>query len=105
MSRTVLFWILYFNIYINYLFWSINEADVCNFADDTTLYACDMSLSSVLKKLEHDSLLAIEWFEANYMKLNADKCHLLVAGHKHEWVWAQLGNEKYGKVKKKNYLG
>ena len=32
----------------------------------------NMSLSSVLKKLEHDSLLAIEWFEANCMKLNAE---------------------------------
>ena len=62
------------------LFCIIDGADVCSFADATTLYACDMSLSSVHKQLEHNSLLAIEWFEANYMKLNAEKCHLLVAG-------------------------
>ena len=84
---------LLFNIYLNDLFWIIEETDVCNFADDTTLYTCDMDLETVLRKLEHDSLLAIEWFEANYMKLNKDKCHLLVAGHKHEWVWAKIGEE------------
>ena len=84
---------LLFNIYLNDLFWNIEEIYVCNFADDTTLYACDMDLETVLSKLEHDSLLAIEWFEANYLKLNKDKCHLLVAGHKYEWVWAKIGDE------------
>ena len=42
---------LLFNIYINDLFWNNEEADVCNFADDTTLYACDMNLETVLRKL------------------------------------------------------
>ena len=32
-----------------------------------------MELKTVVRKLEHDSLLAIEWFEANYMKLHKDK--------------------------------
>ena len=35
-----------------------------------------MSLENLLKKLEHDSFLAIEWFQNNYMKLNEDKCDL-----------------------------
>ena len=96
---------LLFNIYINDLFWNIEEADVCNFADDTTLYACDMNLETVLRKLEHDSLLVIEWFEANDMKLNADKCHLLVAGHKHEWVYAKIGNEKIWESNDEKLLG
>ena len=82
---------LLFNIYINDLFFINSYTDVCNFADGTTLHSCDNNLKIVLRNLEHDSLLAIEWFEANYMKLNADKCHLLVAGHKHEWVWAKVG--------------
>ena len=50
---------LLFNIYINDLFWINEETDVCNFADDTTLYACDMNLDTVLNKLEHDALLVI----------------------------------------------
>ena len=36
---------------------------MCNFADDTTFYACDKDLGSLVIRLEHDSLLAIEWFE------------------------------------------
>ena len=32
-------------------------------------------------KLEHDSFLAIEWFENNNMKLNQHKCHLLASGY------------------------
>ena len=39
------------------------------------------------------------------MKLNADKCHLLVAGHKHEWVWAQIGNKTIWESKQEKLLG
>ena len=34
--------------------------------------------------MEHDRFLAIEWFKNNSMKLNDDKCHLLISGHKYE---------------------
>ena len=42
---------------------------MCNFADDTTFYARDKNLRSLINRLKHDSLLAIEWFEDNHMKL------------------------------------
>ena len=35
-------------------------------------------------------MFAIHWFENNYMKLNTDKCHLIVFGYKHEQVWAHI---------------
>ena len=85
---------LLFNIYLNDLFWFNEECDVCNFADDTTLHACDKELKNVLLRLEHDTLIAIEWFGWNYMKLNADKCHLLIAGAKHEHVWGKAGTAR-----------
>ena len=56
----------------------------------------------LIKRLEHDSFLAIEWFENNNMKLNQDKCHLLVSGYKNENVWANIGKEKFGKVISRN---
>ena len=96
---------LLFNIYLNDLFWINEETDVCNFADDTTIYACDTDLDTVLRRLEHDSLLAIEWFEANYMKLNADKCHLLVAGNKYEWISAKIGNQTIWESNEEKLLG
>ena len=35
---------LLFNIYLNDLFYTLKEIEVCNFADDTTPYVCDESL-------------------------------------------------------------
>ena len=64
-----------FNIYLNDLFYIAESTNVCNFADDTTFYACDKDVNSLINKLKHDSCLAIEWFENNSMKLNQDKCH------------------------------
>ena len=39
------------------------------------------------------------------MKLNTDKCHLLLAGHKHEHVWAKIGNDKIWESKQQRLLG
>ena len=61
---------LLFKIYLNDLFCIAESTNVCNFADDTTIYACDRHVNSLIDRLEHDSYLATEWFENNSMKLN-----------------------------------
>ena len=76
---------LLFNIYINYLLYVLLNT---NYADDTS----SESILDLMTKLEHDSLLAIIWFENIYMKLNEEKCHLIVSGHKYEHIWAKIGN-------------
>ena len=65
--------------------------DAWNFADDTTPYVCDKNLEFVLAKLENSSDIAIKWFEDNYMKMNSDKCHLFISGHRFECLWAKIG--------------
>ena len=55
--------------------------------------------------MEHDSLLAIEWFENNHMKLSQEKCHLLVSGYKHENVCARIGQTKIWESRKQKLLG
>ena len=45
--------------------------------------------------MEHDSFLAMECFQNNYMKLNEDKCHLLVGGYKHESIWAKISDASH----------
>ena len=55
--------------------------------------------------MEHDSHLAIEWFESNSMKLNQGRCHLLVSGYKHENIWAQIGEVKIWESSKQKLLG
>ena len=83
-----------FNIFLNDLFLVLKGNDVCNFADDTAPHACDISLDELLMCLEHDSALAVCWFESNYMKLNTDKCHLIISGNKHESSWTDIGNDR-----------
>ena len=78
---------------------------MCNFTDETTFYDCDKDLTSFINRLEHDSLLAIEWFENNHMKLNQEKCQLLVSGHKHENIWAKIGQTKIWESRKRKLQG
>ena len=82
---------LVFNIYINDLFDLTELTNVCNYTNDTTFHACDSDICSLIKRLEHDSLLAIEWFESNYIKLNKDKCHFIISGYKHKVMFANIG--------------
>ena len=59
----------------------------------------------LIHRLEHDSYLAIEWFENNSMKLNQDKCRLLFSRLKYENVWAKIGKTKIWESKKQKLLG
>ena len=65
---------------LNDLLYLSDFTKVCNSADGTTFHACDNDLNNLIKRLEHDTFLAIEWFATNIMKLNKDKCQLLVSG-------------------------
>ena len=85
---------LLFNIYLNDLFFLLDDIDICNFADDTTPNVCDMELKVVLDKLENCSELAIAWFKSNYMKLNEEKCEPLVCGYCFEQLWIKVGDNK-----------
>ena len=96
---------LFFNIYINDLFYVFINTSVCNIADDTTPYACDNNLETLLANLEYDSISAIMWFEANYMKLNQEKCHFLISGNLPEQIWIKVGEEVIWESKQEKLLG
>ena len=57
-----------------------------------------------MEKLERNKKLATDWFENNYMKLNEDKCHLLVGEHSMELYGLKLWRLGFGKVRMKSYL-
>ena len=42
-------------------------------------------------------MLAIKWFEINYMKLNQDECHFLFSDHKDEVMFAKIGHSQIWK--------
>ena len=45
---------LLFNVYINDLFFVIKLSEICNFADDNTLYSSNKELELVFRNLESD---------------------------------------------------
>ena len=44
------------------------------------------------------------WFANNYMKMNSDRCNLIL-GKKSEHMWAQKGEHKIWKTKTAKLLG
>ena len=58
------------------------------------MHACDKDLNEVIRRLQHNSYLAIEWFGNNYMKLNTDKYNVHVASHKFEYMWRDIANNR-----------
>ena len=87
---------LLFNIFINDIFLFIFETYICNFADDTTIYACDTNLSMCRSRLEKDITTAIKWYTKNellhrYFSMILTKTpffieHLWVTASKHPWL-------------------
>ena len=72
---------------------------------NTTFFASDSDLKYLIERPEHNAKLAIEWFENNYMKLNEDKCHLHVVGHRYETLWANIGETRIWESKNEKLLG
>ena len=83
-----------FIIYINDIFFALKG--ISKFPDNTTPYLKDSNLKSVLETLEQNSELAVAWFEMNYIKLNSDKCHLLISRNENELITLD-NNQKFDK--------
>ena len=71
---------LLFNIFINDLLMFVPNIDICNYADETTLYVSDTDTIHILNKLESSISTVASWFTDNCMRLNRDKCHFMVFG-------------------------
>ena len=70
---------LLFNIFLIDLFFIIEDTDIASYADDNTPYVIADNIDGVIKSLEEASEILFKWFNDNLMKINADKCHLLVS--------------------------
>ena len=95
----------WFNLYLNDLFFLFTTTEVCNIADDSTPYACDMNLKILLQNVESDVASAIMWFDVNYMMLNQPKCHFLTSSNSPEHLWIQVGEQIIWESLKEKLLG
>ena len=61
---------LLFNIFINGIFPVVEKSDICNVADDNTLYSHGSNLFLILINLEHDMRNFFYWFKINSLKVS-----------------------------------
>ena len=67
-----------FNIFINDFVDIFENADIHNFADDNTLSAHSRATEEVVKCLEDESIVAIDWFTDNHMIANPGKFKAII---------------------------
>ena len=80
------------NIFLNDLFFFLmEETEICNHADDTIIYVCGQELERNFSSLENDAQRITEWIFDYSMKLNPDKCQLLIFGGKNIDVSVHIG--------------
>ena len=96
---------LLFNIYIDDMFMGLTDTEVCNYADDTTLYACNESLQNVVNSLERDTQKIITWFPDNYKRLNEEKCHLMTFSTSSTDTSIHVGNAQIKESSEEKLLG
>ena len=73
---------LLFNIFINDLLLGIEDGNLCNFADDNTLYTCCESLNEAKFLTESQCSLIIDWFKDNILKIIPEECQVIILGQK-----------------------
>ena len=73
---------LLFNIFLNDIFSFLRDANLGNYADDSTLYAYNKNLEIVICNLRQEFSILSNWFYDNYMVLNLGKCHFMLFGAK-----------------------
>ena len=76
---------LLFNIFINDFFYAMEHSQVCNFADDNTIFASGETLDEVAICIEDDMREAMNWYKRNEMVANPDKFQLIFFGLKEDY--------------------
>ena len=64
---------LLFDIFINDIFHTDLDCNICNFADDITLFSCRQSLDMLITEVQNASTSILFWFDQNGMVANAVK--------------------------------
>ena len=73
---------LLLNAFINDIFMFIEKTEICNFADDNTIYDCGEDLSNILENLKHDLKILLKWFRINSLQANPGKFQFMILGKK-----------------------
>ena len=69
---------LLFNIFLDDMLRFVEKIDICNFADDSTIYNCTKSVNDVIENLQSDLKIALKWFKDNQMMANPGKFQFMI---------------------------
>ena len=69
---------LLFHLFINDLFLFIERTNICNFADDNTIYSCQNH--QILEDLRCDMVTLLRWLKENSVKVNPKKFQFMILG-------------------------
>ena len=67
-----------FNIFLSDLFLIVDDIDIANYADDSTIYKEHENNDDLITSLQDAAAKLFKWFSDNQIKGNAAKCHLLL---------------------------
>ena len=93
---------LLFSIFVCNLFLILDNTYFASYVDDNIPYTINQHTDSLTKLLEELSIPLLSWFKENKLKLNLDKCRLIVScteNTKLSWTLLPLQIHK-----RKNYL-
>ena len=60
------------------MLWFVEKTDLCNFADDNTIYSCAKSVNDVIENLQSDLKIVLKWFKDNQMMANPGKFQFVI---------------------------
>ena len=97
---------LLFNVFINDIFYAIEASEICNFADDNTIYALSHDVESMIAKLEIDLYNILKWFDSNFMLANPTKFQVMFLGlKKNQNLVLEINGEAIAASKEVKLLG
>ena len=96
---------LLFNISINDILLSIEKTEICNFADDNTIYSCEKTVEEVIENLHYDLKLVLKWFENNQMMANPGKFQFMLLGKNTKNQTLQIQNNTLKSFQSVKLLG
>lgn len=95
---------LFINICTNDLFMFVTDSVICNYADDTNIYVSNSKHPDIIRKLENENSNMVR-FQSNLMKLNGDKCHLMMFSKQNNISSIKIDNNIITESREEKVLG
>ena len=60
------------------MLWFIEKTDICNFADNNTIYSCAKSVNDLIENLQSVLKIVLKWFKDNQMMANPGNFQFMI---------------------------